>query len=502
MARSAAVDYEVLELDKFFESMGIENTKLMNLQSQKKLCLILDLDHTLIHSTDEYNSRKTAEILGNADDIFQLKFWEIEFLVKLRPFVRKFLNEASKLFEMYIYTLATRDYAMRVVSLLDPDGVYFGSRIISSEDSTDKCQKSLDVLPDVDESFVLVLDDLKFVWSRHSRNLILMKKYVYFDPPNSVFRDETEGSGALSCALEVLKENIQNPESTSPIQNPKSINGRRTSRIEHSDILENEIAKTKPSTEGSVKPVKEEKLQKAKGQGTKRKWSKVWDTFVYIKGTSEEGDTAKCQKCGYTIPYNSSFGTGNLLKHQKTCTRSSDIRQMIISGSGGSTAMHSAKFDPMVFRDMITDAVAEITFQNQGFDVMKEFDALDCDQGTASEKSELDKYLEEKRLNKALDVDVLDYWSTNQFRFPNLALMDRDVLTNPISTVASESAFSVGGRVLDQYRSCLAHNIVESLICTRDWKFNEQEVYHNYPLEELTQDIMKLDITDHPNQDG
>ncbi|KAK1382856.1 zinc finger BED domain-containing protein RICESLEEPER 2-like [Heracleum sosnowskyi] len=151
---------------------------------------------------------------------------------------------------------------------------------------------------------------------------------------------------------------------------------------------------------------------------------------------------------------------------------------------------------------VVCGSQAEITFQNQGLDVMKEFDALDCDQGTASDKSELDKYLEEKRLNRALDVHVLDYWSTNQFRFPNIALMARDVLTIPISTVASESAFSVGGRVLDQYRSCLAHNIVENLLCTRDWKFNEQEVYHNYPLEELTQDIMKVDITDHPDQDG
>ncbi|KAK1361271.1 hypothetical protein POM88_045745 [Heracleum sosnowskyi] len=129
------------------------------------------------------------------------------------------------------------------------------------------------------------------------------------------------------------------------------------SEEDEADIRENENANTKPSTEGSVKPVKEEKPQKAKGQGTKRKWSKVCDTFAYIKGTSEEGDTTKCQKCGYTIPYNSSFGTGNLLKHQKTCTRSSDIRQMIISSIGGSIAMHSAKFDPMVFRDMITDAV-------------------------------------------------------------------------------------------------------------------------------------------------
>lgn len=92
-----------------------------------------------------------------------------------------------------------------------------------------------------------------------------------------------------------------------------------------------------------------------------------------------------------------------------------------------------------------------------------------------AEKTELDRFLEEKRLNRSIDIDILEYWNSNQFRFPNLALMARDILSIPISTVASECAFSTGGRVLDQYRSCLGHAIVESLICTRDWRFNEKQ---------------------------
>lgn len=47
--------------------------------------------------------------------------------------------------------------------------------------------------------------------------------------------------------------------------------------------------------------------------------------------------------------------------------------------------------------------------------------------------------------------------------------MARDILSIPISSVASESAFSAGGRVLDQFRSSLKPETVEVIICTGDW---------------------------------
>ncbi|KAL4592155.1 hypothetical protein LXL04_005141 [Taraxacum kok-saghyz] len=99
-------------------------------------------------------------------------------------------------------------------------------------------------------------------------------------------------------------------------------------------------------------------------------------------------------------------------------------------------------------------------------------------------------YLDEPRSDIGEDLDVLSFWKAHQYRYPELASMARDILSIPVSTVASESAFSNGGRVLDQYRSSLNHDIVEALICSKDWLFGikgDEELC----LQELTDDIME-----------
>ncbi|XP_074351936.1 zinc finger BED domain-containing protein RICESLEEPER 2-like [Apium graveolens] len=56
-----------------------------------------------------------------------------------------------------------------------------------------------------------------------------------------------------------------------------------------------------------------------------------------------------------------------------------------------------------------SEEFASNSFHNEGNDVLKEFDAMDEEDSVALEKTELDKYLEEKRLNRNLEIDILDY---------------------------------------------------------------------------------------------
>jgi hypothetical protein len=83
-------------------------------------------------------------------------------------------------------------------------------------------------------------------------------------------------------------------------------------------------------------------------------------------------------------------------------------------------------------------------------------------------RTEIERYFAEDVEPPCKTFDALMWWKINSSKFPVLAKVARDVLAIPITTVASESAFSTGGRVIDPFRSSLAPKTVENLICTQN----------------------------------
>lgn len=103
---------------------------------------------------------KCYELDVSKGSLFMLEF--MHMMTKLRPFVRPFLKEASEMFEMYIYTMGDRPYALEMAKLLDPGREYFNAKVISRDDGTQRHQKGLDVVLG-QESAVLILDDTENV---------------------------------------------------------------------------------------------------------------------------------------------------------------------------------------------------------------------------------------------------------------------------------------------------------------------------------------------------
>ncbi|KAM5570626.1 zinc finger BED domain-containing protein RICESLEEPER 2-like [Rosa sericea] len=84
---------------------------------------------------------------------------------------------------------------------------------------------------------------------------------------------------------------------------------------------------------------------------------------------------------------------------------------------------------------------------------------------------EVDRYLLDpiEKPKEGEDWKILLWWKLNGSKYPNLQALARDVLAIQVSTVASESSFSTGKRVIDPYRSSLTPKSVEALICLQNW---------------------------------
>ncbi|KAF6829639.1 RNA polymerase ii ctd phosphatase [Colletotrichum plurivorum] len=162
---------------------------------QRKLSLVVDLDQTIIHACIEPTVGEWMEDPTNPNyeavkDVckFQLNdegprgvvtsgCW---YYIKMRPGLKEFLEKVSELYELHVYTMGTRAYAMNIAKIVDPGGKLFGNRVISRDENGSMISKSLQRLFPVNTNMVVIIDDRADVWPRNRPNLIKVVPYDFF----------------------------------------------------------------------------------------------------------------------------------------------------------------------------------------------------------------------------------------------------------------------------------------------------------------------------------
>jgi RNA polymerase II subunit A-like phosphatase len=174
------------------EAVAAEEDAKKRLLSARKLTLIVDLDQTVIHTTCE---RTIAEWQAdpenpNHDAVKDVQGFQLAddnvsnvaanwYYVKMRPGLKDFFDRVSKLYEMHVYTMATRAYAQAVAKIIDPDRKYFGDRILSRDENyTDKL-KSLTRLFYQNTAMCVIIDDRADVW-QYSPHLVRVPVFNFF----------------------------------------------------------------------------------------------------------------------------------------------------------------------------------------------------------------------------------------------------------------------------------------------------------------------------------
>jgi len=76
------------------------------------------------------------------------------------------------------------------------------------------------------------------------------------------------------------------------------------------------------------------------------------------------------------------------------------------------------------------------------------------------------------------DFELLLSWRDHKLTFLVLSIMARDILFASVSTVSSESCFSLSKMIIEERRRRLLPKHVEMLACIKDWEPGERRLQH------------------------
>ncbi|KAG1653222.1 RNA polymerase II subunit A C-terminal domain phosphatase [Nymphon striatum] len=219
-----------------------------------KLVLLVDLDQTLIHTTND-NIPNNIKLYGPNSPWYH---------TRLRPGTREFLENVSKMYELHICTFGVRVYAHKIASILDSDGKYFAHRILSRDECFNPASKTanLKALFPCGDSMVCIIDDREDVWN-FSPNLIPVKPYHFFQhtgdihaPPGLDKTEQDSDDEEDNLLLRVIKSAL-NKKTNNEIVGDNSANsisrlGQSNSKVDTDEVDdETDNLEQKPGVQSS-----------------------------------------------------------------------------------------------------------------------------------------------------------------------------------------------------------------------------------------------------------
>ncbi|KAK1361573.1 hypothetical protein POM88_046047 [Heracleum sosnowskyi] len=210
--------------------------------------------------------------------------------------------------------------------------------------------------------------------------------------------------------------------------------------------------------------------------------SDVWDHFVEIKGGNPNDPRCTCKYCGADYACHSTrVGTSSLWGHLKKCKKYpnnvADKKHKVLSfkrGIDGDGSLLVVTFNKVRCRNalakfVVKDEQAFNVVEGAGFkDLINELQPRFVVPSRMAVTRDIYTLFCNERLKLKKELTVAGQ-KDNASRYKTMSMIAKDILVIPVSTVASESAFSTSGRILDPFRSSLSPKMLEALVCTKSW---------------------------------
>lgn len=194
--------------DRHIRILKERNDKLFN--------LILDLDHTLIHTKTYKINEFYEDMTEDENKLCNFTLYDYHHIVYIRKNLFTFLNSLKLYYNIYIYTDGTDEYSLQIYKYFNikADNAIVGiiSRNSKKPPNSILNHKNLDILPCFDVLNTIIIDDRIDVWHQNShKNLIQIKEYIYNPDLDSLdLNNSCDGSYEHLDALRELLMNYNN----------------------------------------------------------------------------------------------------------------------------------------------------------------------------------------------------------------------------------------------------------------------------------------------------